>query len=59
MADQPIPGAPPSMARLPMTPEDVAASYNAQYTEEEDGEGESGSQTGHDADDEQVPGLVS
>jgi len=52
-------GAPPSMARLPMTPEDVAASYNAQYSEEEDGEGESGSQTGHDADDEQAPGLVS
>jgi hypothetical protein len=52
-------GAPPSMARLPMTPEDVAASYNAQYSQEEDGEGESGSQTGHDADDEQVPGLVS
>jgi len=52
-------GAPPSMARLPMTPEDVAASYNAQYSEEEDGEGEGGSQTGHDADDEQAAGLVS
>jgi hypothetical protein len=52
-------GAPPSMARLPMTPEDVAASYNAQYSQEEDGDAESGSQTGHDADDEQVAGLVS
>jgi hypothetical protein len=47
-------GAPPSMARLPMTPEDVAASYNAQYSEEEDGDGES--QTEHDADDEQDHG---
>jgi Domain of unknown function (DUF4192) len=52
-------GAPPSMARLPMTPEDVAASYNAQYSEEEDGEVDSGSQTGHDADDEQAAGLLS
>ena len=52
-------GAPPSMARLPMTPEDVAASYKAQYSEEEDGDAESGSQTGHDADDEQAAGLVS
>jgi len=52
-------GAPPSMARLPMTPEDVAASYNAQYSEEEDGDAESGRQTGHDADDEQAAGLLS
>jgi Domain of unknown function (DUF4192) len=41
-------GAPPSMARLPMTPEDVAASYDAQYSEKEDGE----SETEHDADDD-------
>jgi len=52
-------GAPPSVARLPMTPEDVAASYQAQYSEEEDGEVDSGSQTGHDADDEQAAGLLS
>jgi len=29
-------GAPPRMARLPMTPEDVAASYEAQYADNED-----------------------
>jgi hypothetical protein len=49
-------GAPPSLARLPMTPEDVAASYNAQYSEEEDGDGES--QTEHDADDDQDHGKT-
>jgi hypothetical protein len=49
-------GAPPSMARLPMTPEDVAASYNAMNSEED---GESGSQTGRVADGEQVTGLLS
>jgi hypothetical protein len=30
-------GAPPSMARLPMTPEEVAASYDAQETGMESG----------------------
>src|ERR1700728_4164279 len=30
-------GAPPSMARLPMTPEEVAASYDAQEAEAESG----------------------
>ena len=49
-------GAPPSMARLPMTPEDVAASYHAQYSEEEYGDGES--QTERDADDEQDHGKT-
>jgi hypothetical protein len=34
-------GAPPSMARLPMTPEEVAASYNTMNGEEDDGDGES------------------
>ena len=29
-------GAPPSMARLPMTPEDVAASYEEAYGADED-----------------------
>jgi hypothetical protein len=46
-------GAPPSMARLPMTPEEVAASYNAMNSEED---GESGSQTGRVADGEQDDG---
>ena len=31
-------GAPPSMARLPMTPEEVAASYDAMNSDEEDGD---------------------
>ena len=51
-------GAPPSMARLPMTPEDVAASYNAMNSEEDDGDGESSSQTGRAADDEQDDGKA-
>jgi hypothetical protein len=46
-------GAPPSMARLPMTPEDVAASYSAMDSEED---GESGSQAGRVADGEQDDG---
>ena len=51
-------GAPPSMARLPMTPEEVAASYNAMNTEEDDGDGESGSQTGRVADGEHDDGKA-
>ena len=42
-------GAPPSVARLPMTPEEVAASYDAMNTDGED----------NDHADEQEAGLVS
>jgi hypothetical protein len=33
-------GAPPSMARLPMTPEEVAAIYDEQDATEDSGEGD-------------------
>jgi hypothetical protein len=51
-------GAPPSMARLPMTPEEVAASYAAMNGEEDDGHGESGTHTGCVADGEQDDGKA-
>ena len=50
-------GAPPSMARLPMTPEEVAASYGA-MNGEEGGDGDGESQTEHDADDDQDHGKT-
>jgi hypothetical protein len=50
-------GAPPSMARLPMTPEEVAASYNAMNSEAED-EAASSSQIGRVADAEQDDGKA-
>ena len=51
-------GAPPSMARLPMTPEEVAASYAANSRAEGDGDGESSSQIGRGADGEQDDGKA-
>jgi Domain of unknown function (DUF4192) len=53
-------GAPPSMARLPMTPEEVAASYNAMNNDEEDDDG-AGNRGGEGSPrpDEDVAGLVS
>ena len=50
-------GAPPSLARLPMTPEDVAASYDALEARDEAGDeasGEAGDQA-HPDDDEDAP----
>jgi hypothetical protein len=46
-------GAPPSLARLPMTPEDVAASYDALEARDE-ASGEAGEQP-HPNDDEGAP----
>jgi len=46
-------GAPPSLARLPMTPEDVAASYDALEARDE-ASGEAGEQA-HPNDDEDAP----
>jgi hypothetical protein len=54
-------GAPPSLARLPMSPEDVAASYGEAEDDEPDGDSqddaceEDGEETGSE-EDEGVPG---
>ena len=49
-------GAPPSLARLPMTPEDVAASYDAlEASDEADGEISDEADEPADDDDEDVP----
>jgi hypothetical protein len=49
-------GAPPSLARLPMTPEDVAASYDAlEASDEADGETSDEADEPADKDDENVP----
>jgi hypothetical protein len=50
-------GAPPSLARLPMTPEDVAASYDALEARDEagDGAGDEAGEQPHPNDDEGVP----
>jgi hypothetical protein len=49
-------GAPPSLARLPMTPEDVAASYDAlEASDEADGETSGEADEPADDDDEDVP----
>ena len=49
-------GAPPSLARLPMTPEDVAASYDAlEASDEADGETSDEADEPADDDDEDVP----
>ena len=46
-----IAGAPPSMARLPLTPEEVAASY-AERDEDEHSDGDQGADADGDAEDE-------
>jgi hypothetical protein len=49
-------GAPPSLARLPMTPEDVAASYDAlEASDEADGETSDEADEPADDDGEDVP----
>lgn len=45
-------GAPPSLARLPMTPEEVAASYDEIEAGEGDDEGSEGDDEGSEGDDE-------